>query len=1174
MGLIKAPLLGRTRAGTPIGSLTPIQKHDGDEKSLCSSMRPMSSRSSLRHRSCSIPQSVSMCIPVKQSEVRRVEIAVLAESNTSLSVGISSTSSTTVSFSSVSENVSNSISVGVNSSVTTKQYLATRTIESLPHISSEKPEIPRKKDMVTSITFTSTTSSDHSLEESVHETTSIAKDTFADGVQYTLNETHIVLLASSPFDISYEDSIFREIAALEEATRLAGVGARFAEARALSQSTCFRHRKSPTDLYRATFWSLKVVTSSPTPLLSPHFNNLVIHLTNFFSEIPQTDDFVQIITFCLKRLLPRNRNPRLYEVLLHLSESFLVAYRTSPRKARLDAALRCAKVATAIAQKTRSLESHQRALEILVEVHHTRHHRFDMDRFEELMLAIDYAQKAAEMSSKLDNVRGYFCLSDVLRSQYFLEGKKDINHLDKSLEWIKKAIEKLPEDDPERPFSSFLHGRLLLSRYLHRHPVVKKESLVCALLQPNLEALEEIKELDAAILLIKTAQKGLEQISPKHPKLAMVYSCAGEALEARYWAVLLCADLAEAHTYYEKAVDHSRSPLEAIVNARIAAKLHLKEIDDANQQMRTQDYAWAQGCLSYAVKLLLKNSLLSIPIDDQQFALSQVCGLPAEAVAVTLSATQNNNLEGVLEILEKSRGVIIGSSIALRSLERKRPEEFKKLQTAFKEVAAPRSEDLSQCAPPTKSVEARYSELEKVLATIRQLDGFDDFLSPPKKEDMEKLVEHGGAIVVFNAAETRSDAIVMISKKLKHIPLPGFKLWDIELNVARMQRTIHDWDMSNRSDKNIVLRSILKWLWISAVKPVCSYLETVNERHRRKKPTEVHDQGTKLVERIWWIGVGSLSKLPFHAAGIHGVLGKEKETVIHNFRSSYIPTIKALSHAVKAWSASKDNGDMEVNLSVIHMEETQGYAHLRGIQDEVRAIADNAIDYGVHVQVLNTPSRAQVLEHLNDLKQGTKATRQHIIHFSCHGICDFRNPLDSHVVLADTEGKISSPVRSELSKKYKETTALPTNNTSEFARGQPAPLVQRKPTTPPATNLLSVRDICDLDLNNAYLAYLGACHTANNAVRELADESLHLASAFQMAGCRNVVGNMWLAGNTECIQLSQEFYKRLLETSSSSWRDLDGNVSEAYHHAVLSVWKNGDNGADPIGWASFVHYGV
>ncbi|KAF9561893.1 hypothetical protein CPC08DRAFT_411321 [Agrocybe pediades] len=803
---------------------------------------------------------------------------------------------------------------------------------------------------------------------------------------------------------------------------------RFAAAMAIAQSNCFKLTDLTLDLYRATFWGLKAVTLSRKPFASPHLPVLIVHLGRIFNRYGRTDDVMVIIARCVMTLLKREpKVMRLHELFRHLSKSLLVAYRNSPRKARLEAALRFATAAASITWQEPSLEFHHLSLGILADVHHTRHQRFDMSRSEELEKAITYARQAVGLSSHPDNVRHYFRLSDMFRSKYFLDSKKHLDDLNQAVGWIERAMKSLPEDSSKKPFYSFLHGRLLLSRYLHRHPQVKRQRLVFVK-DPDPQALESIKELDQAIVLITKAEKGLEQISPSHPRLPMVYGCAGEAFGARYWAILSRDDLTEARTYYQKAMDHSISPVEKISYARAAAKLHLRDMDDtANEQYVTRDHAWARDCLSYAIMLLPRNNSWVIPIDDQQFALSQLHGLPAEAVAVTLSANPTGNLQEVLRLLEVSRGVIIGSSIALRGLKKTRFDKYKALHDASMGVytTALQPDNHSQNEVVAED-DAKYGVLESVLSDIRQLPGFHDFLSPPRHEDMEKLVEHGGAIVVFNAAETRSDAIVMISKKLKHIPLPKFKLSDIEKNVVRMQDTIHDWDMSNRRDKNIVLRSILKWLWISAVKPVCSYLETVNERDRRKRPTEAQGQDKRLVERIWWIGVGLLSKLPFHAAGVHGIPGKEKETVIHRFRSSYIPTIKALAHAVAASSSSKASGPKGINLSMIHMKKTPGYLDLTGVEEEVKAIASNAINYGVHVQILHTPSKKQVVNHFRDLKRGPKAVRKHIIHFSCHGISDLRDPLDSHVVLANADG-------SKLDVKKGDTAS---SKLSSFVRGQ------------------------------------------------------------------------------------------------------------------------------------------
>jgi len=44
------------------------------------------------------------------------------------------------------------------------------------------------------------------------------------------------------------------------------------------------------------------------------------------------------------------------------------------------------------------------------------------------------------------------------------------------------------------------------------------------------------------------------------------------------------------------------------------------------------------------------------------------------------------------------------------------------------------------------------------------------------------------------------------------------------------------------------------------------------------------------------------------------------------------------------------------------------------------------------------------------------------------------------------------------------------------------------------------------------LAYLSACSTAVTGP-ELADESVHIVSAFQLAGYQHVIGTLWPAGS-------------------------------------------------------------
>ncbi|WP_443068328.1 CHAT domain-containing protein [Streptomyces sp. NBC_01358] len=57
-------------------------------------------------------------------------------------------------------------------------------------------------------------------------------------------------------------------------------------------------------------------------------------------------------------------------------------------------------------------------------------------------------------------------------------------------------------------------------------------------------------------------------------------------------------------------------------------------------------------------------------------------------------------------------------------------------------------------------------------------------------------------------------------------------------------------------------------------------------------------------------------------------------------------------------------------------------------------------------------------------------------------------------------------------------------------------------------NPLTVTDIAAMDTNGVGLAFLSACDTVHGGLK-LADESIHLASAFLLAGFPQVVGTLW-----------------------------------------------------------------
>lgn len=105
--------------------------------------------------------------------------------------------------------------------------------------------------------------------------------------------------------------------------------------------------------------------------------------------------------------------------------------------------------------------------------------------------------------------------------------------------------------------------------------------------------------------------------------------------------------------------------------------------------------------------------------------------------------------------------------------------------------------------------------------------------------------------------------------------------------------------------------------------------------------------------------------------------------------------------------------------------------------------------------------------------------------------------------------------------------ALPTATWAHFACHASADL-----TAPSLGGLrlyddtLPIPDISRLQLSHAELAYLSACSTAHRGVRH-ADECIHLASAFQLAGFRHVVASLWPLSDHVATSAAHAFYGHL-----------------------------------------------
>ena len=207
-----------------------------------------------------------------------------------------------------------------------------------------------------------------------------------------------------------------------------------------------------------------------------------------------------------------------------------------------------------------------------------------------------------------------------------------------------------------------------------------------------------------------------------------------------------------------------------------------------------------------------------------------------------------------------------------------------------------------------------------------------------------------------------------------------------------------------------------------------------------------YEKKTESPSRLWWYPTGLFAFLPVHAAGIYNMGSEGAECVSDYVISSYTPTLKALL-TLPPPPPLKNCFKMMV---VIQPERTD-YSPLPGTIDELRKIeAQVPSEYLLKLGTLAAPASIEgVYSHL---------PTAHIAHFACHGEQNFENPLESALILADGELKVSRIMAQSMPK--------------------------------------------------ASLVFLSACQTAMGD-KNLPDEAMHLAATLMFAGFRGVVATMW-----------------------------------------------------------------
>ncbi|MCL1466472.1 CHAT domain-containing protein [Argonema galeatum] len=197
----------------------------------------------------------------------------------------------------------------------------------------------------------------------------------------------------------------------------------------------------------------------------------------------------------------------------------------------------------------------------------------------------------------------------------------------------------------------------------------------------------------------------------------------------------------------------------------------------------------------------------------------------------------------------------------------------------------------------------------------------------------------------------------------------------------------------------------------------------------------------------------------------------------------------------------------------------------------------------------------------------------HCVHFSCHGYFNFWKPLNSAIILADSQ--ISPPI--------------PEEDSSRYLRLSESEILDLR-------KCLTLDDVSTLDLRECRLVVLSACETAVSDNTSISDEYISLTSGFLVAGSSSVVATLWAVDDISTALLMIKFYQNLQQrlsvglalNSAQIWlRDvtgdklkewtndlqLDENLNKQIQQRLGWIDPDEKQFQNPVFWAAFCAIG-
>ena len=280
---------------------------------------------------------------------------------------------------------------------------------------------------------------------------------------------------------------------------------------------------------------------------------------------------------------------------------------------------------------------------------------------------------------------------------------------------------------------------------------------------------------------------------------------------------------------------------------------------------------------------------------------------------------------------------------------------------------------------------------------------------------------------------------------------------------------------------------------------------------RLKKSTEYNPK----LPCIRWIACGIFSQLPIHAAGVYSGASSDfmDQYAVSFYLSSIRATVAMQNRKPLVPFYQNANRDFTLFGMATSPRVPEGQLADLAVEDEKRRIFASL-----------GPSFTN--NAVTDCNIGVARNMMHwarIVHFTCHSLPHPTDPSKSRLVL-------------------------------------------RRDNVEPCT----VAAIRDMEVPNALLLFLSACHSASDPCAGESDEITHVAKAFLLAGFPNVVGTLWQAYQTSALDIAAEFYAYVAREWKVEQEEPRRDCFPRALHWAVWKWRESGNVWKAMDWASWV----